>query len=111
MNLKTRKKGHVNIVECSGTMKAREELRLRETMDELLGAHERFYVFDLLGVPWMDTAAITEVVAAQKHATDKEGKVVLVLNKKLHDIFTYTQLIKVFDVYDDVEEALGSLAR
>lgn len=111
MKVKVRKKGHVNIVECSGTMKLGNEIVLREAMDKLLDADERFYVFDMLKVPWMDTGGISEVVVAHKHVVDKEGKIVLALNKKLHDLFTITQLTRVFDVYSDVEEALGSFAR
>jgi len=111
MKVKVRKKGHVNIVECSGSIKLGSETLLRDAMGELLDADERFYVFDMVKVPWMDTGGLSEVVTAHKHVVDKEGKIVLALNKNLHDLFTITQLTRVFEIHNDVEEAMGSFAR
>ncbi len=87
------------------------EVKFRERINAFLDAHELFYVFDLSGVSWIDTVGITEIIAAQKHVSEKEGKIVLVLSKKVRDILTVTQLLCIFDLYDDLEEALGSFAK
>ncbi len=111
INIKDRKKGNVVILQCSGAFKLGAEVKFRERINAFLDAHELFFIFDLSDVSWIDTVGITEIIAAQKHVSEKEGKIVLVLSKKVRDILTVTQLLCIFDLYDDLEEALGSFAK
>ena len=107
MELQSRKKGNVCIVKCTGTIRMSSEDKIAARIDALLEEGERYFVIDLLKVPWMDTAAITEIIVSHKHASEQGGKIKVVLNDKGHDLFTVTQLKKVISTYGDVESALG----
>lgn len=109
--IEVRKKGKVNILEFSGSMKTGEgDVLLREKMTQLLGAGERLFIFDMTKVPWMDSGALAEVIVCQKHVSEQEGTIKLVLSQWVHDLFIMTRLSGVFEIFEDVEDALASFA-
>jgi anti-anti-sigma factor len=111
VKIKNRKKGRICIVEVSGEVKLPQgDQELRTEFKKLLDAEERLFLFDLLAVPWMDTAGIAETIACHKRAMDRGGIVKLVMKGKTHDLFTMYQLMKVFEIFEDLEEGLASFA-
>ncbi len=58
----------------------------------------------------IDSSGIGEMVACYTTVTNRGGQLKLRLSAKVNDILQVTQLITVFDVYDNEEEALKSFA-
>lgn len=111
MNIELRERGTITVVAFSGKMTIGEgDLRLRESFRELIELGRRRFVFDLLEVPFLDTAAIAEILACRKRALDREGVIKLVLRGKAHQLFMLYELNRIFEIYDDVEGALASYA-
>jgi anti-anti-sigma factor len=111
MDIEVRTKGVVDIVICSGKMTMREgDIRLRETINELLDAGRRLFILNLLKVTFIDSAGLTEIIACYKRVRDHRGtiRVVLVHGSKVHDVLRITLLDRVFKVFNDEEEAIAS---
>jgi len=112
VSTEARKVGKVCVLTVSG------ELKLGPAVDELrrvfksgIENGERLFVFNMLKVPWIDSSGIGEVVACYKRARDAKGDLKVVMKGKAHDLFTFYELHKVCELYETLEEALGSFAR
>ncbi|MDH3284779.1 MAG: STAS domain-containing protein [Acidobacteriota bacterium] len=110
MKLNVRKEGEVNVVECSGTMRTGVDVGLRSQVSALVEDGARRFVFNMAGVPWMDSGAVGEVTAAGKHIMDSGGQVGLILSKKTKDVFMTFHLHDVFDIYPDEKAALEKIS-
>ena len=109
MDVKVRKHEQVCVVDLSGELKfGQPTALLRKTSKELVARGEQFFLFNMLGVPWLDSSGIGEVVACYKRAREQKGVVKLVLRGRSRSSFTFCQLDKMFDIFDDVDEALAS---
>jgi anti-anti-sigma factor len=111
MKIEVRKKGKICILDLSGkiTFGPATEM-LDERFMALLDSGERFFVFNMTGVPWLDSGGIGHVVQCHKRVRDRNGVIKLVLKGKSHDLFTMYELHKVFEIFEDLEEALASFA-
>lgn len=85
------------------------DVALREAVHEALEAGARNILIDLGGVSTIDSSGIGELVSAYTTVTNRGGKLKLVrLPDKIADILSITQLITVFEVFEDESEALAS---
>ena len=85
------------------------DVALREAVAKALEAGARNILVDLGAVTTIDSSGIGELVSAYTTVTNRGGKLKLVnLPPKVTDILQITQLISVFEVYDTVDEALGT---
>jgi len=111
MQIEVRQSGDVHIVDCSGRLEFGEATaKLRSTSKELIAAGGRYFLLNLLDVPWLDSSAMGEVVAFHKRAREKRGVVRLVLNTQSRTLFTLTQLEKMFDIFDSLDPALAAFS-
>lgn len=109
MRLKDRKVGQICVLEFSGKIVIGEgTVLLERRFKELLDDGERVFLFNMLEVPWLDSAGIGSVVACHKRARDREAILKLVLRGKAHDLFTFYELGKVFKLFEGLETALAS---
>ena len=84
---------------------------LREAVAEALEAGARNILVDLGGVTTIDSSGIGELVSAYTSVSNRGGKLKLVnLPPKVTDILQITQLISVFEVHDNENEALASFS-
>ncbi len=82
---------------------------MREMIDTALGDGKSKILLDLAGVSTIDSSGIGEMVACYTTVTKRGGQLKLMhLSPKITDILQVTQLITVFDVFDDEREAMGS---
>ncbi|MFJ8842045.1 STAS domain-containing protein [Streptomyces cyaneofuscatus] len=87
------------------------DVALRNAVQDELNSGSTKILIDLGGVTAIDSSGIGELVSSYTTATNRGGKLKLVnLSPKIHDILAVTQLITVFDVYDDEDEAVKSFA-
>ncbi len=81
---------------------------LRREVRELVAAGEATLVLDMLHVPWLDSSGLGEVFACCKRARSAGGVVKLVLQGKSRSLFTFTELHRVLEIFDDLDAALAS---
>ncbi|HOC42925.1 MAG TPA: STAS domain-containing protein [Thermoanaerobaculales bacterium] len=110
MKSQIRDHGDVRIVELSGKITIGSgDVKIRELIDESLAAGKKNLVLDLAGVSTIDSSGIGEMVACYTTVTKKGGHLKLLrLSPKINDILQVTQLITVFDVFDNEDEAVSS---
>jgi anti-sigma B factor antagonist len=110
MKYEIRDLGDVRIVGLSGKITiGGGDVKIRELVDNALADSRNKIIFDLGGVSAIDSSGIGEMVACYTTVAKHGGKLKLMhLSPKINDILQVTQLITVFDVYDDEQEALGS---
>ena len=112
MKSQLRDRGDVRIVELSGKITIGSgDVKIRELIDESLAAGKKNIVLDLAGVSTIDSSGIGEMVACYTTVTKRGGHLKLLrLSPKINDILQVTQLITVFDVFDDEDEAVRSFS-
>lgn len=111
MIIEVRKNGQVNIVEISGKMTIGQgDVQLREKLVELLNSGERFFVLDMTGVSYMDSAGLGEAVACAKRVRRHDGnlRIVALPGGKARELFHVTGLHRVIEIFSDEGSALSS---
>jgi anti-sigma B factor antagonist len=110
MKSQIRDLANARIIELSGKITIGSgDVKIRELIDESLAAGKTNILLDLAGVSTIDSSGIGEMVACYTTVTKKGGQLKLLrLSPKINDILQVTQLITVFDVFDDEQEAVRS---
>ena len=87
------------------------DIALREAVLEALEASSGNILLNLQAVTTIDSSGIGELVSAYTTVTNKGRKLALVhLPNKVADLLQITQLITVFDIHDDEDEAIDNLS-
>ena len=110
MNISTRERDGVVILEPKGKITIGVgDVALRDAVLEQIEAGRKKILMDMSGVGTMDSSGIGELVAAFTSVNNRGGRLKLLkLPPKISDILQITQLITVFEVYDDEDEAVAS---
>jgi anti-sigma B factor antagonist len=110
MKSEIRDHGDVRVINLSGKITIGSgDVKIRELIDSALAEGKKNIVFDLAGVTSIDSSGIGELVACYTTVAKQEGQLKLLrMSPKINDIMQVTQLITVFDVFDDEQEALAS---
>ncbi|HUF16934.1 MAG TPA: STAS domain-containing protein [Thermoanaerobaculia bacterium] len=83
--------------------------QLREVITDSLSNDKQNILLDMQGVTTLDSSGIGELVGAYTTVTNRGGKLKLLhLPPKVTDLLQVTQLITVFEVYEDESEAIKS---
>ena len=83
--------------------------QLREVISAALANGRTNILLDLSGVTTIDSSGIGELVGSYTTVTNRGGKLKLLhLPAKLNELLHVTQLITVFEVYENEDEALKS---
>jgi anti-sigma B factor antagonist len=110
MNISQRSENGVTILDVSGKITIGVgDVAVRDAVHTALASGRTNLLLNLQGVSTIDSAGVGELVSAFTTVTNRGGKLKLVnLPAKVNDILQITQLITVFDVYDDEREAVES---
>lgn len=110
MNISARHRDGVTILDPKGKITIGVgDVALREAVQQALGAGAKNILVNMDGVTVIDSSGIGELVAAYTSVTNRGGKLKLVnLPSRVSDILQITQLISVFEVHDDEDEAIES---
>jgi anti-sigma B factor antagonist len=85
------------------------DTQLREVITNAVNAGKNKILLDLSGVTTSDSSGIGELVGSYTTATNRGGKLKLLhLPAKLNELLHVTQLITVFEVYENEAEAIAS---
>ena len=110
MKATTRTVGNVTIIKLDGkiTIGAGDQ-QLREVISNSIASGPTNMLLDLSAVTTIDSSGIGELVGSYTTFTNRGGKLKLLhLPAKLNELLHVTQLITVFEVYENEPEAVKS---
>ncbi|MEA2239921.1 MAG: anti-sigma factor antagonist [Thermoanaerobaculia bacterium] len=110
MKATTRDVNGIEIIKLDGkiTIGAGDQ-QLRDVIANTVAAGKNKILLDLSGVTTIDSSGIGELVGSYTTVTNRGGKLKLLhLPAKLNELLHVTQLITVFEVYENEAEATGS---
>ncbi len=110
MRITERKVGGVTVLDLKGKITIGVgDVALRQSVAEVLEAGGRNILLNMNGVTTMDSSGIGELVSTYTTVTNRGGKLKLLnLPSKVSDILQITQLITVFEVHENEDEAVAS---
>ena len=110
MKISQRQVGDVTIIEPKGKITiGAGDVALRDTIEKASESGTAKLLVDLQGVSKMDSSGLGELIAAHNTVTEHGGKIRLMnLPSKLYGVLGATQIVSVFDVFDDEHEAVAS---
>jgi len=110
MKTKIRDVGNVRVLDLEGKITiGAGDVELRKQVEDAVTAGKVHLLLNLAGVSHIDSSGIGEMVGCFTTLTRKGGKMKLLnLTQKINDILQVTQLITVFDVFDNEAEAIAS---
>lgn len=110
MPAKTRTSGDVTIIDFSGKITIGiGDVELRDAVRGALDAGATKLLINMAGVTTVDSCGIGELVSSYTTSVHRGAKLKLInLTAKVRDLLRITQLITIFDVYDNESEAIES---
>lgn len=108
MRVNVRQREGVTILDLKGKITIGVgDVALRDAIHEALSAGATRILVNLQDVSTIDSSGVGELVSSYTTVTNRGGKLKLLnLPPKVADILQITQLITVFDVFDDEDEAI-----
>ncbi|HVN76595.1 MAG TPA: STAS domain-containing protein [Thermoanaerobaculaceae bacterium] len=110
MKARIRDVGDVRVLDLEGKITiGTGDVELRKQIEDAVASGKLHLLLNLAGVSHIDSSGIGEMVGCFTTLARKGGKMKLLnLTQKINDILQVTQLITVFDVFDNEAEALAS---
>jgi anti-sigma B factor antagonist len=110
MKATSRNENGVEIIKLDGKITIGSgDQQLRDVIQNALSQGKTKLLLDMSGVSTIDSSGIGELVSSFTTATNRGGKLKLLhLPAKLNELLHITQLITVFEVYENEKEALDS---
>ena len=112
MNVSTRNREGVTVIDLEGKITiGRGDLALRDAFNAAVEGGARAVLFNLEKVKSMDSSGMAEMGAAYRKMDDIAGAVSLTqIPANVGEILRMTQIITVFDVYENEDEAIEAMA-
>jgi len=84
---------------------------LQESIMSVIEQAERTnLILDFSNVRFLSSSVLGLLIRISKKVYERDGQLKLCnINPKIHEIFKITRLNKIFDIYKDIEGAVGSL--
>jgi anti-sigma B factor antagonist len=110
LKVETRQLDGVTVVSCHGRIILGEESAgMRETLKRALTS-SRLLVLDLSDTSYIDSSGLGTLVGVYSSARASGADIKLAgLNQRLRDLLQITKLVTVFEVYDNVQQAIAAL--
>ena len=110
MKATTRTVDGVDVISLTGKITIGSgDTQLRDVIGNAMTDGKNKILLDMSGVTTIDSSGIGELVGSYTTVANRGGKMKLLhLPAKLNELLHVTQLITVFEVYDDEAEAIRS---
>ena len=109
MNIETRELKHVSVVKISGRVDSATAPEVEAALHDLINADRRRVVLDLQAVEYLSSAGLRVLVTILKAAKKDGGDLKLAqLSVRVKEVLELSGLTPVFNLYDDVLEAVGA---
>lgn len=107
-----RRVGDVTILDLKGrTRVGGTTVALHRSIHALLNEEKTLVVLNLSGVTHVDSCGLGEMVASFVTARSRGGDIKLLkVTESLRELMSLTNLLSVFDVYENEQEAVASFA-
>ena len=112
MKFSTRKNGDVIIIDVEGKILLGEgDVEIKHAVDDLLKKGTKNILLNLAKVPYIDSAGLGEIIRCFTALRRSGGSFKLLSpNARIIDLLNITNLLNVFDSYDDEATALKSFS-
>src|SRR5260370_4776058 len=112
LKLNTRQVDDVTVIDLSGRITLGEGSSvIRDAVRDLIAKGSRKILLNLGDVSYIDSSGVGELVSGYTSVTNAGGTLKLLsLTKRVKDLLQITKLYTVFDVHEDEEHAVRSLA-
>ncbi len=112
MKFKDKIDGDVGILALKGKLMGPPDTdELNDEVKSLLGEGAKYIVLDMGGVSWLNSMGVGAIMRSYTTVKSLNSELCLArLTDKAHSLFVITQLIKIFKVYDTVDEAKASFS-
>ncbi|MBN2242165.1 MAG: STAS domain-containing protein [Acidobacteria bacterium] len=110
MKFSTRKNGDVTIIDIEGKILLGEgDVEIKKSVDDLLKKGTKNILLNLAKVPYIDSAGLGEIIRCFTALRRSGGTLKLLSpNERVIDLLNITNLLNVFDCYDDEADAMKS---
>jgi anti-sigma B factor antagonist len=110
MKFSMRKAADVIVIEIEGKIVLGEgDTEIKQAVDDLIKRGSNKILLNLARVPYLDSAGLGEIIRCFTTVRKSGGNLKLLSpNKRIIDLLTITQLINVFDWYDNEAAARAS---
>ena len=108
MDINFRSDGSVTVCSVVGRVDATNAAQLKKAFQKALD-NGALVVIDLASMEYIDSTGLGALVACLKYAAEAQGNVKLAnLQPKPRMVFEITRAHKIFDIYDNLDEAVAS---
>jgi anti-sigma B factor antagonist len=110
LNIQERRIGDVTVLDMDGNIRIGESnVALKKAIGRLVDEGRNQIVLNLARVPYIDSSGLGELISGHITLNNKGGQIKL-LNptKRLQELMTITNLLTMFDVYEDESKAVDS---
>jgi anti-sigma B factor antagonist len=110
VQISTRRNGKITIFDLSGDIDFANSPRVRDSvLREIRQSHTPRVVVNLSQVRYMDSSGVACLVEGLKASRDLGSRFILCgLSTSTRDVLQLSRLMKVFEVYDNEEQAMAS---
>jgi anti-sigma B factor antagonist len=109
LSIETRKNEHVIVLELAGRLSVLES-RLKEIVEQLLEAGERYFLINLGNVSYMDNSGLGQLCLIYTLAKKRGGEMKLLKpTPRILKLLNITKLDTVFQSFDKESDAIESL--
>ena len=113
MEIKTRKSHNIIIYDIIGDITIREvtPVTLHQHVKSQLEEGERNFLLNFENIDFIDSYGVGELIASFISISDLEGKLKITkMSQKIRYLFEVTAMVRVFEIFDDEEEAIKSFS-
>ena len=112
MHLDLKEEQGVSILVLSGQLTTPSDREFREALDTLIDSGRTRILLDLTELDYMDSSGIGELVAGYRTIQRLGGALkILKPSKRIQDSLELTQLLPIFEIYEDAQQAVASYAK
>ena len=109
LGMNIREAGNVTVIDLEGELDTYSCPNLRETVVRLVDEGKKQILLNMGKVEYIDSAGLGTLVGGLKRATEHDGVLKIVnANAQIQKVFNITGLVRVFEQYEDEQQALQS---
>jgi len=110
MNLEHRTNESVDIVKLPARLMMADSFEARRRLNHIIKQGSARLILDLSGMEFIDSSGLAALVNSMQTARKHNGDVCLMgMSETVRTLFELTQLLNVFDVFDDEDTAIAAL--
>jgi anti-sigma B factor antagonist len=113
MRFSTRKVGDIIIIDVEGMILLGEgDIEIKQAVDDLLKQGHKMILLNLAKVPYLDSTGLGEIIRCFTALRKNGGHFKLLSpNKRIIDLLSITNLLNVFDCFDNESTAIMSFSQ